>query len=238
MEKMENLPKHIAIIPDGNRRWARKKTLAAWMGHKKGSESLEGLLEVLIDFKIPYFSFWGSSKDNLVKRPQEEVDYLLQIFKEEFDKLAKSERVHQEKIKIDIIGDWRNQMPPDVKMSMENAIEKTKDYDCYFFTFFIAYSGTDEMVETIKRIAALKSADPELVIDSALLKQELLTKDLPAVDLLVRTGGEPHNSDGFMMWDVADSQYVFSELLWPDFANENLIEAIEEYSSRDRRRGK
>lgn len=136
MENRENLPRHIAVIPDGNRRWARKKTLAAWIGHQKGSESLESLMEVLIDFKIEHFSFWGSSKDNLVKRPKEEVNHLLKIFKEEFTKLADSEKVHKNKIRINIFGDWKNQLPEDVKQAMERAMEKTKDYDTHFFNFF------------------------------------------------------------------------------------------------------
>lgn len=238
MKQIDNLPKHIAVIPDGNRRWARKKTLAAWIGHEKGSESLEGLLEVLLDFGIPYFSFWGSSKDNLKKRSKEEVAHLLQIFKKEFNKLADSERVHGEKVRINVIGSWREQLPEDVKEAMERAISKTKDYDRYFFNFFIAYSGTDEMLEATKKISELKSQDPSLVIDSNLLKSQLFTKDLPGVDLLIRTGGEPHNSDGFMMWDIADSQFFFSEKLWPDFTNDDLEEAIMDYSSRERRRGK
>ncbi|MFA7169770.1 MAG: polyprenyl diphosphate synthase [Candidatus Paceibacterota bacterium] len=238
MKKIDNLPSHIAIIPDGNRRWARKKTLAAWMGHQKGSESLEGLLEVLLDFGIPYFSFWGSSKDNLKKRPKEEVEYLLKIFKEEFNKLADSERVHKEEIKINIIGSWREQLPADVKESMEKAIAKTSAYNKYFFNFFIAYSGMDEMLNAVENISRIKTENPETMIDTKLLKSQLLTKDLPEVDMLLRTGGEPHNSDGFMMWDVADAQLFFSEKLWPDFTNEDLQNAILEYSSRERRMGK
>jgi len=238
MEKTDNLPRHIAIIPDGNRRWARKKTLAAWVGHKKGSESLESLLEVVLDFKIPYFSFWGSSRDNIEKRPKEEVAHLFKIFKEEFAKLAESEKVHGNKVKINVFGSWRDMLPEDVKASMEKAIDRTKDYDKYFFNFFIAYSGTDEILDATKNIVELKKKNPDLVIDGKLFKEQLLTKDLPEVDMLLRTGGEPHNSGGFMMWDVADSQLFFSEKLWPDFTNEDLQESILDYVSRERRRGK
>lgn len=238
MERIDNLPRHIAIIPDGNRRWARKKTLAAWMGHKKGSESLESLLEIFTDFKIPYFSFWGSSTDNIEKRPKEEVDYLFRIFREEFSKLAESEKVHGHGIKINIFGSWRKMLPDDVKASMEKAIEKTKDYDKYFFNFFIAYSGTDEILDATKNISELMKKDPNLVIDEKLFKDQLLTRNLPEVDMLLRTGGEPHNSGGFMMWDVANSQLFFSEKLWPDFTNDDLEQAIREYSQRERRLGK
>jgi len=238
MENIANLPRHVAIIPDGNRRWARKRTLAAWMGHRKGTESLESLMEVFVDMGIPYFSFWGSSHDNLKKRPKEEVDYLLRIFKDEFRRLGDSKKVHDKKIRINIIGSWREQFPEDVKKPMIEAMEKTKEYSNFFYNFFIAYSGTTELIEAIRSITALKDKDSDLAIDENLLKQQLLTKELPPVDLLIRTGGEPHNSGGFMMWDVADSQLVFSEKLWPDFTNDDLKESIMEYSRRERRMGK
>lgn len=238
MENIENLPRHVAIIPDGNRRWARKRTLSAWMGHTKGTESLESLLDVFVDLKIPYFSFWGSSQDNIKKRPKEEVSHLLKIFKEEFAKLAENKKVHDNKIRINIIGSWREQFPDDVKAAMESAIDRTKDYGKYFYNFFMAYSGTDEMRSAISDVAELKVKDPNLVINEALIKSQLLTKDLPPVDFLIRTGGEPHNSDGFMMWDVANTQLFFSEKLWPDFTNEDLRGAIMEYAYRERRLGK
>ncbi|MDD3007055.1 MAG: polyprenyl diphosphate synthase [Candidatus Pacebacteria bacterium] len=238
MENLENMPRHVAIIPDGNRRWARKRTLSAWMGHKKGSENLETLLEVFVELKIPYFSFWGSSQDNITKRPKEEIDQLLKIFKEEFARLADSDKVHDNEIRINIIGSWREQFPDDVKDSMEKAIRATEDYDKYFYNFFIAYSGIDEMRNAVENIAELKTTDPNLIIDEALIKSQLLTKDLPPVDFLIRTGGEPHNSGGFMMWDVTDSQLFFSEKLWPDFSNKDLKDAIMEYSHRERRMGK
>lgn len=232
------LPRHIAIIPDGNRRWARQHALQAWLGHQKGSEILENLLDVLIDSGIPHFSFWGSSQDNLAKRPKEEVSFLLKLFKEQFSRLEKDERIHKNEIKINIFGAWREQFPPDVKAALENAIEKTKDYDKFFFNFFIAYSGTGEMLDAVRRLAEMRAQDSALDINAGALKSQLLTKDLPPVDLLIRTGGEPHNSDGFMMWDVADSQFFFSDKLWPDFTDKDLKTAIKDYTDRERRMGK
>ncbi|MDD3190505.1 MAG: polyprenyl diphosphate synthase [Candidatus Pacebacteria bacterium] len=238
MEKLEKLPKHIAIIPDGNRRWAKKRMMSPWLGHKKGTESLESLGEVAVEMKIPYLSFWGSSKDNLIKRPKEEVDFLLKLFKEEFLKLSESEKIHKNEMKINILGSWQEQFPEDVKCSMEKAMKNTENYDKYFFNFFIAYSGTDDMVDAIKKISELKLKNPEIEIDRKIIKGNMVAKDLPPVDLLIRTGGEPHNSDGFMMWDVANSQFVFLEKLWPDFTAEDLKEATVEYSKRERRLGK
>lgn len=104
--------------------------------------------------------------------------------------------------------------------------------------FFIAYSGLGEILDATESIAQLKAENPGLVIDGDLFKNQLVTRDLPPVDLLVRTGGEPHNSDGFMMWDTANAQLFFSDKLWPDFSNADLQEAILDYTSRERRMGK
>ncbi len=235
---MEKIPKHIAIIPDGNRRWAKKHNLSAWLGHKKGSENLENLLDILIQLNIPHFSFWGSSKDNMSKRPKEEVAFLLKTFKENFQRLSVSEKIHKNEVKINIFGSWEEQFPEDVKEPMKKAIECTKNYNKHFLNFFIAYSGTDEIIDAIKKTVELSAKDVNVQIDKALFKSQLLTKDLLPVDLLIRTGGEPHNSDGFMMWEVANAQLTFLEKLWPDFNNEDLKNAILEYSSRERRWGK
>lgn len=238
MENTGNMPRHVAIIPDGNRRWAKKNALAAWRGHDKGTENLESIVEVFREMGIPYFSFWGSSQDNIAKRPKEEVRHLLEIFKKEFTKLADDEKVHAHRMKVSIFGAWREQFPEDVKAAMENAIEKTKDYGDYYHNFFIAYSGTEDVLGAARNIAALKAKDPDIAIDRELFKSQLLTKDLPPVDLLIRTGGEPHNSDGFMMWDTANAQLFFSEKLWPDFTPDDLRSAIMDYSRRERRMGR
>jgi len=238
MKKIQNIPKHIAIIPDGNRRWARKHKLEAWFGHKKGTESLEKLAGVIIDLGIPHLSFWGSSKDNLKKRPEQEVKFLLKLFKERFLELSKSEIVHKNQIKINILGDWQEQFPEDVKSSLNQAIENTKDYSKFFLNFFIAYSGTGEVLDAIKCIAERARKDLSIKIDKNLLKKCLLTCELPPVDLMIRTGGEPHLSDGFMMWDTANAQLYFLDKLWPDFDENDLKNAIEDYSERGRRFGK
>lgn len=236
METIAKVPQHIAIIPDGNRRWAKKRMLAPWLGHRKGSEILNDLVDVVVEFNIPHATFWGSSKDNMVKRTSEEVKCLLQIFKEQFSGLVENEKIHKNEMRINIIGAWREQFPEDVKAVMENAIESTKKYRKHFLNFLIAYSGTDEVVEAVKQM--IEDRKEKMEVNRDLLKQYLLTKDLPSVDLLIRTGGEPHNSDGFMMWDTANSQYVFSDKLWPDFSPEDLRSAIREYSERERRLGK
>ena len=238
MKEIKNLPNHIAIIPDGNRRWARKHKLEAWFGHKKGTEGLEKLLAVTINLGIPYLSFWGSSKDNLKKRSRQEVAFLLKLFKERFLELSESEIVHKNQIRINILGDWREQFPEDVKSSLNQAIENTRNYGKFFLNFFIAYSGTGEVLDAIKCIAERARKDLSLEINKNLLKNCLLTRELPPVDLMIRTGGEPHLSDGFMMWDTANTQLYFLEKLWPDFNEDDLRNAIKNYSERGRRFGK
>ena len=236
-KETKNLPAHIAVIPDGNRRWARKHKLDAWLGHREGTKSLEELTGVVVELGIPHFSFWASSEDNLKKRPAEEVKFLLNLFKKRFLELSENEKIHKNKMKINIFGSWREQFPGDVKESMEKAIEATRGYDNFFLNFFIAYSGAGEMLDAVKNVAEKVKDNPELEINKELLKNCLLSRDLPPVDLMIRTGGEPHNSDGFMMWDTADAQLYFSDKLWPDFTAADFREAIEDYTKRRRRYG-
>jgi len=238
MNKELNFPKHIAIIPDGNRRWAKKHKLDAWTGHKTGAENFRNLLEVAMKFGVTHISFWGSSQDNLAKRPSEEVKFLLDLFREKFLNLSKDEKIHENEVKINIFGSWREQFPDSVKESMEKAIEATKDYKKYFLNFFLAYSGTGEIMDAMRLIVEKAKQDEDLAIDKDLVKTLLYTKDLPLVDLMIRTGGEPHLSDGFMMWETANAQLYFSDKLWPDFGKEDFKDAIMDYSKRERRFGK
>lgn len=237
MKENKNLLTHIAIIPDGNRRWAKKHKLKAWLGHKKGTDGLEKILIVIIEKGIKHISFWGSSKDNLKKRSKYEVKFLLNLFKDKFSELSTKEIIHKNKIKINIFGDWRKQFPESIKKSMEKAIEATKNYNNHFLNFFIAYSGTEEMMDAIKCVVKKSKENVSLEINEALLKKCLLTRDLPKVDLMIRSGGEPHLSDGFMMWDVANAQLYFSDKLWPDFTEKDFKLAIEEFGSRKRKFG-
>ncbi|MDP3015031.1 MAG: polyprenyl diphosphate synthase [bacterium] len=233
-----NLPQHIVLIPDGNRRWAKKRGLPPFFGHRQGVKTTEKILKAVLDLKIPYLTFWGSSLDNIAKRPSQEVKFLFKIFEQHFKKLAKSKEVNQNKIKINILGRWRELFPESVKQAMEEVIKKTKDYKNYQLTFLMAYSGVDEMTSAIQGIAELRIKNAELRINEELIKNNLWTKDLPAVDLVIRTGGEPHWSAGMMMWDVANSQLYFTETLYPDFSVEEFKKAVNKYGQIERRMGK
>jgi len=235
--KLKNIPNHIAIIPDGNRRWAKSKELKSWVGHQYGAEALKKILRTALDLKIQYLSFWASSKDNLKKRPLREVKFLLNLFQKEFTELASDKDIHKNKVKINIIGNWKRQFPEKVKAPMKRCIEATKDYNQFYLNFFVAYSGTSEILKAVQKIAKRKLVDSKLRITPEFIKENLLTRNLPPVDYLIRTGGEPHLSDGFMMWDTANSQLYFSDKLWPDFTARDFRKAVEEYSRRERRFG-
>lgn len=228
------IPKHVAIIPDGNRRWAKKRNLAIFMGHEKGSDASEKVIEKALEMKIPYLTIWGSSLDNILKRPKSEVNYLFQVFEKEFKKLADNQKVHKNKVRVEVIGKWRELFPEQTKKAIEEAIKKTKGYDKYFITFLMAYNGTDEMLECVKKIKEKRGDVTEKTI-----MENLWTKDLPPVDLLIRTGCEndPHLSAGFMMWHTAYSQLYFTNKYFPDFKEKQFEEAIENYSERERRKG-
>lgn len=233
-----NQPNHIAVIPDGNRRWAKKHNFNVWEGHKQGAKNLEEILDVVLRLKIKVFSFWGASLDNVDKRPKMEVAFLLNLFRENFTNIAKNSKIHDNQTRVNALGKWKEKFPKIVCRAIERAIDATKNYDRYFLNFLLAYNGTDEMLETIKKIVELSKKNHNLKITPELVKSNLLTADLPPVDYLIRTGGEPHNSVGFMMWDSANAQYYFTEKLFPDFHSNDFIEALKEYDRRERRFGK
>jgi len=239
MEKeIKNIPKHIALIPDGNRRWARKKGFLPWLGHQAGTKALEKILDKALQLKIPYFTFWGGSYDNLTKRSKTEVNFLFKVYTDRFRKVLKDERTHRNKVKINVLGRWREILPKKSQEAIEKAIEATKNYNRYFSTFLIAYDGTDEMLDCIQKIAKKTGGNP-VKITKNLIKENLWTKDLPPVDLVIRTGCEsdPHLSAGFMMWDTTYSQLYFTQTLFPDFGQKEFEKIIEDYSKRERRLG-
>jgi len=236
MDKI-NLPKHVVIIPDGNRRWAKERGLKAWEGHMAGADRIEEIVRKALEMKIGNISFWGSSMDNLKKRPLMEKKALLDIYEKYFKKLIDSDEVHQNEAKINIIGRWREQFPESLKKILESGIERTKNYKNYNLNFFLAYNGDDEMIEAIRKIVKKVGGDDARVTHE-LIKENLMTRDLPAVDLLIRTGGEPHLSTGFMMWDLANAQLYFSKKLFPNFFKKDFEIAIGDFSQRGRRMGK
>jgi undecaprenyl diphosphate synthase len=235
MQTGKTLPNHVVIIPDGNRRWARERGLDPWKGHEAGAENTERLIREARRLGIREISFWGSSIENLTKRPLAESKALLRIYETYFSRLAESEEIHADQARIRCIGHWEEQFPDSLKKVLSRCIESTKGYDRYFLNFFLAYSGNDEMRLAFEKVS--RELPPGERVTDELIKKHLMTHELPPVDYLIRTGGEPHLSAGFMMWDIANSQLFFSEKLYPDFGPEAFSEAIAEYQERGRRFG-
>jgi len=230
---------HVVVIPDGNRRWAKRKGLFPWQGHLEGAKIIGKILEKALELKTPYFTFWGGSFDNLTKRSKKEIKFLLKLYGEYLKKLLKEKRVHKYKVRINVLGRWKEIFPEGLKKIVEKSIEETKNYNQYFLTLLLAYNGTDEMIDCIKKTSAI-SKKQKIKIDEKLIRENLWTGFLPPVDLVIRTGceGDPHNSTGFMMWQTAYSQFYFTKTLFPDFAPEEFEKAINNFLERERRLGK
>lgn len=229
------IPEHVAVIMDGNRRWAEKKSLPPYRGHEKGEDVIEEVLEKALDMDIKYVTFWALSLDNVEKRSPEEVEHLMDLFEKNFKRIKEDDRIHENEVRINVLGRWRETLPERVVEAIEKAMDSTSDYSNYHLNLLIAYSGKDEMLHAVRSIAGDVSDGSEVTPEQ--VKENLFTSNLPKVDLLIRTGGEPHNSTGFMMWDTANSQYYFSKKLWPDFTAEDFEEAVEDYRNRERRFG-
>ena len=232
----KNIPNHIAIIPDGNRRWARKKGLDPWKGHEAGAENLEKLIQSALKKGVKCFSLWGSSLDNLLKRPIVEKKELLEIYKKYFTRLLNGKEVHENEARINVIGHWEEQFPESLKKIIREAIEKTKNYRKKMLNFMLAYSGTDDILQAVSKINDNYEKGTEITAE--IFKENLMTASLPPVDFMIRTGGEPHNSNGFLMWDTADAQLYYSQENFPDFDEKKFDEALDEYARRERRFGK
>lgn len=231
----EHLPKHVVIIPDGNRRWATERGLEPWEGHEAGAQNTERLIREAKRLGIKEISFWGSSLENLVKRPVLESKALLRIYETYFKKLLGSEDIHKDEVRIRFIGKWEEQFPGTLKKVLHDCLDATKNYKKHFLNFLLAYSGNDEMRQAIQKITG--NLPKGGMVTDTMIKENLMTRDLPPVDLLIRTGGEPHLSAGFMMWDMANAQLFFSSKYYPDFNETAFREALADYASRGRRFG-
>ncbi len=231
-----NAPRHVVLIPDGNRRWARQRGLSAIAGHDKGLAAFEDAARHAAERGIKYLSLWGMSLDNFTKRGRDEVAWLLNFFRREFNKLATDREIHERQTKISVLGRWHQCFPEPVVSAIREAQAATKNYNRHFLNFLLAYNGTDEMVQAVQAIVDSKAESVRVTPE--LIKQHLFTRQLPPVDLLIRAGGEPHLSNGFMMWDTADAQLYFTSRYWPDFDREEFDRALADFAARRRRRGR
>lgn len=236
LQRAENIPNHVAIVPDGNRRWAVGNGLAPWEGHEAGAKNTEILVRKAREIGVRELSIWGSSLENLKKRPFEESRELLRIYETYFTKLLQSEDIHTDKVRVRFIGRFEEQFPASLKKIVHRVIDATKEYDQFFLNFFLAYNGDDDMISAIRSIA--DSGVESRLIDSDMVTQHLMTKEISPVDYLIRTGDEPHLSAGFLMWHTQNSQLYFAKEFYPDFGEEAFRRAIFDFSERERRFGK
>ncbi|MBI2439155.1 MAG: di-trans,poly-cis-decaprenylcistransferase [Candidatus Moranbacteria bacterium] len=235
-EEKDFIPRHVVIIPDGNRRFASERGWEPWEGHEAGAKNTEKIVKEARRLGIRELSFWGSSLENLSKRPFAESQALLRIYETYFKKILTGEDIHKDQVRIRCIGRWEEQFPESLKKTIAECLQVTKGYDKFSLNFFLAYSGDDEMREAFEKVAM--RLEPGKKVTNEMIKQNLMTRELPPVDLLIRTGGEPHLSAGFMMWDIANTQLYFSEKYYPDFDEKAFEEALLEYAARGRRFGK
>lgn len=230
-----NLPQHVAIIMDGNGRWARKQGLDRTFGHRNAVESVRAAIEVCGDLDIPYLTLFAFSTENW-KRPKTEVSFLMKLLsstiKSEIDELDRKG------IRLLIIGQ-NDKLPSAVLKQLQKAIDRTKDNKKATLIIALNYGSKDEIVNAAKKIAEdVKSGNIEISdIDQDLFEQNLYTGDIPNVDLLIRTSGE-YRISNFLLWQIAYAELYFTKTLWPDFRQEDFLKAIREYSSRERRYGK
>ena len=233
-EKVEN----IAIILDGNRRWASEKELNPWLGHKKGAETVEQLLDWCQKLNVKFITLYTFSTENFRRSP-EEIGEIMEIAEEKFRKLLTDKRIHQNKVHVKVIG--RTQLLPKSLQQLIGDVEKaTENYDNQFLNFAFAYGGRAEIVDAARMIAK-KVKDGELKLDD--VNEDTFEKYLYTAhmsnqepDLIIRTSGEERLS-GFLLWQSAYSELAFLDVYWPDFRLIDLLRAIRTFQKRKRRYG-
>ncbi len=228
------MPRHVAIIMDGNGRWAKARGLPRIAGHRHGTDAVRRVVRGARDLGIRYLTLYGFSSENW-KRPLAEVDDLMGLMR----RFLQSEiaELDEAGVRLRVIGE-RGRLSPDIVRLIADAEALTRDHDQLTLTVAISYGGRQEIVSASRRLArevAAGSIDPES-IDEDRFADCLLTADMPDPDLVIRTSGEQRISN-FLLWQSAYSELVFTDKLWPDFSVEDLAEAIREYQRRDRRYG-
>jgi len=231
----DNLPQHIAIIMDGNGRWAKKKGLLRAAGHKRGTKAVREVVEGCAELGVPHLTLYAFSTENW-NRPKREVDTLMRLLvsslKDEINTLQKND------ISLRAIGNIAN-LPQKAQKELKEVISITKDNKRLRVTLALSYGAREEILKTVKEISVKVKNNiisPDEIKESH-INNHLYTYDLPDVDLLIRTSGEQRVSN-FLLWQIAYAEFYFTEVLWPDFRKEHLHNAIYNYQKRERRFGK
>ncbi|MCS4488456.1 isoprenyl transferase [Streptococcus sciuri] len=236
--ELDKVPNHIAIIMDGNGRWAKKRLQPRVFGHKAGMDALQEVTIAASDFGVKVLTVYAFSTENW-SRPDDEISFIMNLPVEFFDKYVP--KLHENNVRIQVIGELER-LPEATLDAMSRAIATTKHNSGLVLNFALNYGGRSELVQTIKRIAfAVQKGELELDdINEDLIDNHLMTSQLPYLyrnpDLIIRTSGELRLSN-FLPWQSAYSEFYFTKTLWPDFKREGLYEAIKEYNQRQRRFG-
>ena len=231
---LSNVPKHIAFIMDGNGRWAKKRGLPRVKGHEEGAKRIESLAMSAEKLGVKAITFFAFSTENW-KRPKEEVDYIFSLL-EKFLKQGK-ENFKKHNVKLHFIGKI-NELNENLQSLMYQVVEETKNNTGIVLNLAINYGARSEIVEMVKCVAkdCVEGKQKILEIDEGCVEKYLMTNGLPEIDLLVRTSGEVRLSN-FLLWQIAYSELVFTDVYWPDFDERELEKVIIEYQRRDRRFG-
>jgi undecaprenyl diphosphate synthase len=228
--KVEGVPRHVAIIMDGNGRWAKARGLPRLAGHQAGTENLRPILEASAEFGIEFLTIWAFSTENW-RRPEAEVKGLLLILRQMIQRELKE--LNKQGVKLRHLGRL-DRLPPRLQKQVLEAIELTKNNERIVLNVGFDYGGRAEIVQAVQRI--IRDGIPAENVDEALISGYLYTAGQPDPDLIIRTSGEMRTS-GFMMWQSAYAEYYVTPTFWPDFGREELAQALRAFSQRDRRYG-
>ena len=229
-----NIPQHVAIILDGNGRWAKSKGMPRNYGHAQGSKNVERICEEAYRMGIKYLTVYAFSTENW-NRPKEEVDALMKLLRNYMKTCLKTAAKNDMKIRV--LGDITG-LDDDIRGRILELEESTKDNGGLNFQIAINYGSRDEMIRAVRRLAGdcvSGKVKPE-EIDEAVFERYLDTHDIPDPDLLIRTSGEQRLSN-YLLWQLAYTEFYFTDVLWPDFTKEELVKAVGQYNTRDRRYG-
>ncbi len=232
---LENLPKHLAIIMDGNGRWAKQKGFLRAIGHENGTKSVRLTIETCAKLGIQNLTLYAFSTENW-NRPQHEVQLLMNLLVNSLKKELNT--LQENNIKLNFIGNLEK-LPKTAQKELMQVIEKTASNSRMTLTLALSYSSQEEIINAVK-IISNKVKNNIISIDSidgSIINEHLYTHNLPAVDLLIRTSGE-HRISNFLLWQIAYAELYFTDVLWPDFNEQHLYEAIISYQKRERRFGK
>ena len=234
--KKASIPKHIAIIMDGNRRYAKQIGLKATRGHQIGKEKIKETLDWCLELGVKNLTVYAFSTENF-KRSPDEIRDLMHLCKVELEKAKNDSRIHKNEIRIKVIGQLEA-LPEDIQQSSRELMEKTKMYDKYTLTIALAYGGREEIIHAIQHIAEDVKTEKLSIedINEQSVSSYLYTNGLPDPDLILRTSGEERISN-FLLWQVAYSEFYFSDVYWPAFGKKDFLHAIETYQKRKRRFG-